>query len=234
MEKAKYVKTVEGFAFYKLRDAKDLDRKLIRDALAESGAKHLVFDFKAFAPKKGYIDIKMDKGLSLRLGYYAARKDIRVPAGFKPKPGLELMKVSAKDFPAFRKFSDSMLEKHYRGPIKEHISREFTRSSKKFSATRLKDCDNAFLTWNGARAGLVSSIDWKLQGSKLGTLVGWAFIDPKLSPALRENAKQLMVKWLLANGRGRFGSAEHAKSHWTQKFFSSIGFKPQRYIVETL
>lgn len=234
MKNAEYVKTVKDVGCFRLKDSKSFSRELIREAFAACDAKSLVFDLKPFAPRKGYIDMKMDKGLSLRLGYYAARKDIRIPSGYKAMPGLELREVTGKDFPEFRKYTDRMIELHYRRPIKDHISRQFTKSCRDFSSKVLRKCDNARLFVNGEQGGAVSCIDWKLQGGRLGTLVAWVYIDSKLPAKVRESAKWLMTKWLLAHGRGRFGSAEHAKSHATQKFFNSIGFRPERFIVERI
>lgn len=229
MKNTKFVKEESGLAFYKLADHGSLTDKMIKTLEWPAGIKRMIFDFKPLSPKSGYLAPKISGKYSVRVMYYAAGKDVKVPAGFKAPEGMAV--APAKDFTAFKKLMRLAFRRDYVRPIKSYITADFMKRSDEFFANSLKKCRNLLLAWNGRNVGLISTMAYK-DGGKPGTLIAQLWVDPKLTLALRRGAEGLIAKWLRENVRSRMVSGEHAKSVKSQKFFSSMGFKAGRYSVE--
>ncbi|MDQ7774138.1 MAG: hypothetical protein RDU13_11540 [Elusimicrobiales bacterium] len=229
MEKVKFIKKENGRAFYKLADHKVLTDKLIESLDWPANIKVLVFDFKPFAPKAGWISPKVSDKYPVRVIYYASGRDLPPSTGSKRQDGLELVPV--KDLGAFRNVMESVLKKEYIRPIKRYVTAEFMKSSNEFMAKQLKKCRNLWLKKDGRNIGFLSTMSYKY-GGKPGTLLAQIWIDAKLSPTLRRDAKAMVFRWLKKNIKNRMATGEHAKSVETQKFFASMGFKAGRYGVE--
>lgn len=229
MGKVKFIKKENGRAFYKLSDHKVLTDKFIESMDWPVNIKVLVFDFKPFAPKAGWISPKVSDKYPVRVIYYASSKDLPPLPGSGRQDGLELVPV--KDLGAFRKVMGSVLKNEYVRPIKRYITAEFMKSSNEFMAKQLKKCRNLWLKKDGRNIGFLSTMSYKY-GGKPVTLVAQVWIDAKLSPALRRDAKAMISGWLKKNIKNRMVTGEHAKSVKTQKFFTSMGFKAGRYGVE--
>jgi hypothetical protein len=206
-----------------------LTDKLMEAVDWPAGVKRAVLEFKPFMPKSGYLAPRISDKYSVRVMYYAVGKDIKLPVNFKAPTGLEL--VPATDLAAFRKLMKLGFQRDYVIPIKRYVTAEFMKRADEFLAKSLKKCRNMLLTWNGRNVGFVSTMEGKDAG-KPGTLIAMLWIDPKLTPTLRKDAKAVISKWLKENARSRMVTGEHIKSVKSQKFFSSMGFKPGRYSVE--
>lgn len=232
MEKARFIKKHGKAVFYRLSDHKDFCDGLISRTDWPADAERLVFEFDPFSPKGGYLDPRIDaKKYSLRIAYYANKKDIKIPATFKPDPDMRL--VPPRRFSDFKELSKRTLEEFYVRPIRKYISRGFLKASAHFTENILKKCRNAVLFRKGKTIGLVSTFSGNVK-EKPGTFVAWVWVDPKVPAKVRRSAELMMAKWIVGRSRGRLGTGEHAKSRKTQKFFSALGFRPERYIVEPM
>lgn len=231
MQKFKFVKKNDVAAFYKLKDRKLFGDKLLAQIEWPAGVQRLVFDFAPCVPRGGYLNPPVSKKYSVRVASYAAKKDIKVPAGFKPVPGLELIPVESS--PAFRKLVSEKFHSFYVRPIRKYVAKSFIKECDNFYAGNLKNCSNMMLTYKGRGIGVVSTMPSNVKG-KPGTLVPWVFIYGKLPAPAAASVRPLIAQWLRKQTKGRIGTIEHAQSLKTQKFFSSIGFKPARYTVEPM
>ncbi|KAF0124885.1 MAG: hypothetical protein FD189_2150 [Elusimicrobia bacterium] len=228
MQKAKLVKREKGLAFYKIAGHAALTDKLIESLDWPANIKRLVFDFKPVAPSSGFLSPKISNKYSARIMYLASKGDIKLPAGARNVGGLRL--VPAKDLRIFRKGMERAFMEYVR-PIKSYVTPEFMKRSDEFMEKQLKRCRNLWLEKDGRNVGLVSILAYR-EGGRPGTLVAQIWIDPKLPPALRRDAKAVISGWLRKNVKSRMITGEHAKSVKSQKFFSSMGFKAGRCSVE--
>lgn len=231
MKNVKLVSKDAGSAVYSIKDHKQFGSKLLKELGWPAGPKYQAFEFKPFAPRQGYLNPAVPAGCSLRVAYYAKPGQIKVPAGFKPAPGLEL--VPSKNFPEFKKLNKTSIYREYLNPLKRYISPAFIKSCDEFIDVDLKKCRNMLLKHDGRTVGVASTLRSKVKG-KPGTLVAWIWIDPKLPKAVRESARHLVAKWLRGHSTPLLGTSEHGASKKTQKFFSSLGFEPARFIVDLL
>ena len=231
MKNVKLVSRDKDSAVYRIKDYKQFGPKLLNEIGWTEGPKYQAFEFKAFAPRQGYLNPVVPAGCSLRVAYYARPGQIKVPAGFKPLPGLEL--VPAKNFPEFRELNRTSLYREYIKPYKSRLSRAFIKLCDDFIDGDLKKCRNMVIKLKGRTVGIASTAKGKAKG-KPGMFIPWIWIDPKLPKAVRENARHLVAKWLRGHSTPLLYTAEHGFSKKTQKFFSSLGFKPERYIVDSL
>lgn len=231
MKNVKLVSKDATSAVYSIKDHKQFGSKLLKELGWPAGPTYQAFEFKPFAPRQGYLNPSVPSGCSLRVAYYAKPGQIKVPAGFKPAPGLEL--ILSKDFKEFQKLTKASLQREYIGPLKRSISPAFKKVYGHFINEDLKKCRNMLLKHDGRTAGVASTFRGKVKG-KPGTLVAWIWIDSKLPKPVRESARHLVAKWLRGHSTPLLGTVEHGASKKTQKFFSSLGFEPSRFIVDVL
>ena len=231
MKNVKLINKDASSALYAIKDYKQFGAKLLKEIGWPVGPRYQAFEFKPFAPRQGYLNPAVPSGCSLRVAYYAKPGQIKVPAGFKPAPGLEL--VPSKNFPEFRKLNQTSLYREYINPLKRYLSPAFIKSCEDFIAGNLKKCRNMLIRHDGRTVGIASTFRGKVKG-KPGTFVAWIWIDSKLPKAVRESARHLVAKWLRGHSTPLLCTAEHGASKKTQKFFSSLGFEPSRFIVDPL
>lgn len=231
MKNVKLVNKDASSAQYSIKDHKQFGAKLLKEIGWPVGTKYQAFEFKPFAPRLGYLNPAVPSGRSLRVAYYAKPGQIKVPAGFKPVPGLEL--VPSKNFPEFKKLTKTSIHREYINPLKRYVSPAFIKICDDFIDDDLKKCRNMLLKHDDRTAGIASTFRGKVKG-KPGTLVAWIWIDSKLPKAVRESARHLMAQWLRGHSTPLLGTVEHGASKKTQKFFSSLGFEPSRFIVAPL
>ncbi len=228
MKSLKLMKKTSEFALYSLKDRKLLNDKLIEET--QWPAPRLVFEFKPGSPKDGYVKAAVSKKYSVRVMYYAAKKDIKLP---KVRPTASLALVPARDFKEFSRLNKTTLFREYIRPLRPYLRADFVKECAKFAEGPLRKCRNMVLTRDGRTVGIASTLKARAKG-KPGNLVAWIWLDGKLSKTERDGGRLLIAQWLRSHASGLFGTAEHIQSRKTQKFYSALGFRPMRYIVEKM
>lgn len=231
MKNIKVISKDKMAVVYGIGEHKAFGAKLLKEVGWPEGPQYQAFEFKPVAPRAGYLNPSVPKGYSLRVAYYAKPGQIKVPAGFKPVTGLELL--PCKNFAEFKKLTETSLSREYLAPCKRYISKSFMKDCDEFIARKLKKCRNVVLTLEGRTVGIASTVPGKVKG-KPGTFVAWVWIDAKLPKIAQDSARGLVAKWLRGHSTPLIGTSEHGVSKKTQKFFTSLGFTAQRYVVDRL
>lgn len=231
MKKIKLISKDAGAVVYGIGEHKAFGAKLVKEVEWPARVRSAAFQFKAVAPSEGYLNPAVPKGCAVRVVYYARPGQIKVPAAGKTVVGLEL--GPARSLAEFKKLTTDSIYREYINPYRRHISRSFVKVSDAFIARELKKCRNVVLRLDGRAVGIASTVRGKVKG-KPGTHVAWVWIDSGLPKAERDGARHLVARWLRGHSTPVLATAEHGVSKKTQKFFTALGFKAERYVVDRL